>query len=143
MKSTKRTVIRYTVTAVIGLLMVLAIAWMGGLFTQDDLAVKYRILADAFSIPGVLLMCFAGLVWVSSDGFFDALGYAAARVGGMFIPAYRAKHENYLTYKQRKNQERSEKERGSIGFLFFVGLGFFIIALVFCVLFNMVYVPKV
>ena len=143
MKNTKKTLISYAVTTSIGLLAAYAIMSMQGLFTEPDVVVIYRILADAFSVPGVLLMCFAGLVWVSSDGFFDALGYTAARVGGMFIPAYRAKHENYLTYKQRKNKERSEKERGSIGFLLFVGLGFFLIAIVFYVLYYSVYVPKV
>lgn len=143
MKNTKKTLISYAVTTSIGLLAAYAIMSMQGLFTEPDVVVIYRILADAFSVPGVLLMCFAGLVWVSSDGFFDALGYTAARVGGMFIPAYRAKHENYLTYKQRKNKERSEKERGSIGFLLFVGLGFFIITIVFYVLYYSVYVPKV
>ena len=143
MKNTKKTLISYAVTTSIGLLAAYAIMSMQGLFTEPDVAVRYRILADAFSVPGVILMCFAGLVWVSSDGFFDALGYTAARVGGMFIPAYRAKHENYLTYKQRKNKERSEKESGSIGFLLFVGLGFFIIAIVFFVLYHLVYVPKV
>ena len=137
MNNTKNTAIKYLVTTGIALLGAIVILWSRNFIAIDDLAQKFRALADAFCVPGVILMCFSGLIWVSSDGFFDGLGYAFSRVGGMFIPAYKAKHETFLDYKQKKHDKRAEKNSGSLWFVFFVGLGFFLVSLVFTLLYNL------
>lgn len=140
MNNTKKTVIKYLLTIGGAALAVLLVIWLRDLAAESDLAQRYRILADAFCVPGAILMCFSGIMWVSSDGFFDSLGYAFSRVGGMFLPAYKVKHETYFDYKQRKNGKRAEKEGGSFWYLFFVGLGFVLVSAVFTVLYEMNFV---
>ena len=140
MNNTKKTVTKYLVTIGVAALATLLVIWLRDLSAEHDLAQRYRILADAFCVPGVILMCFSGIMWVSADGFFDSLGYAFSRIGGMFMPAYKVKHETYFDYKQRKNDKRAEKEGGSFWFLFFVGLGYVLVSVVFTVLYEMNFV---
>ncbi len=137
MKNTKKTVIKYLVTIGIAFAATLLVIWLRDLSAEGDLQQRYRILADAFCVPGVILMCFSGIMWVASDGFFDSLGYAFSRVGGMFIPAFKIKHETFFDYKQRKSEKRAEKESGSFWYLFFVGLGFVLVSAIFTVLYEM------
>ena len=141
MRNTERPLVRYLTTVGGALAASGGILWLRNFSSAATLAEKYRILSDAFSIPGILLMCFFGLIWVSSDGFFDGLGYTFSRIGGMFVPGMRAKHETYFDYKMRKRDKREERENGGFGFLFFVGLAFVLISVVFVILFETVYVP--
>ena len=138
MNGTRKTVIKYLATIGGAMLMCLIVIWLRDLGSEENLAQRYRILADAFSVPGVILMCFSGIMWVSSDGFFDSLGYAFSRVGGMFIPFIKTKHETYYDYKQRKKEKRKKE---GFWYLFFVGFGFVLISVVFVVLYEMTYVP--
>jgi len=138
MKNTKKTVIKYLVTIGIAFAATLLVIWLRDLANEEVLQERYRILADAFCVPGVILMCFSGIMWVASDGFFDGLAYAFGRVGGMFIPAYKVKHETFFDYKQRKKEKRAEKEGTSFWYLFFVGLGFVLVSAIFTVLYEMI-----
>ncbi len=140
MKNTGNAVVKYLVTIGAAAFASLLILWLRDYWSAQTLVAQYRILADAFTIPGVILMCFSGLMWVSSDGFFDSIGYAFSRVGNMFIPFMKNKHETFYDYKLRKGDKR---KGGSFWFLFFVGLGFVLVSLIFVILHGTVYVPKV
>ncbi len=137
MKDAKKSVVKYLVTIGISFAASLFIMWLRDIGAADTLATQYKILADAFTVPGVILVCFSGIMWVASDGFFDSLGYAFSRVGGMFIPFLRSKHETYYDYKQRKGEKRDEKGN-SFWYLFFVGIGFILVSVVFVVLYETV-----
>ena len=141
MKDKKKILLQYAITTSIAGIITLAIAYTQGLWRTFDLAEKYKILADAFTIPGVLLIMITALVWVSSEGFFDGISYAIAQFSGMFIPSIgrKYKHLKYYDYKT----DRQEKRSHGYSFLFFVGLLFTAIAVVFMILFNSVYVPKI
>ena len=142
MKNTKKTVIRYLTTAVCALAASGVLLWMMDFSSAESLAEKYRILSDAFSVPGVLLVCFFGLLWVSSYGFFDGLKYMFGRIGNMFIPGNIPKHETYYDYKMRRREKREENEgQGSLSFLLFVGLGLILVAVIFVALYESAYVP--
>ena len=143
MRNTKKTLTRYLITAGCALAASGLLLWMLDFSSAENLAEKYRILSDAFSLPGVLLTCFFGLLWVSSYGFFDGLRYMFSRVGNMFVPGKIPKHETYYDYKMRKQEKREEKEgeQGSLSFLLFVGLGFILVAVIFVVLYESAYVP--
>lgn len=125
---------RCGVTALAGVAAVLALFWGRGGFqaaTQIDL---WRLLSDAFLLPG-LLMVFAGLmIVVSNDGFFYGLGYAFNRVKDFFIPGRAAirKVESYSDYVARK---REEKQITGYACLFIVGAAFLLVAALFIALF--------
>lgn len=142
MRNTKKTVTRYLTTTVLALAASGVLLWMMNFSSAESLAEKYRILSDAFSVPGVLLVCFFGLLWVSSYGFFDGLKYMFGRIGNMFVPGKIPKHETYYDYKMRRREKREENEdQGSLSFLLFVGLGLLLVAVIFVVLYESAYVP--
>ena len=141
MKDNKKIILQYSITAACAGISTLLILYWQGFWKAIELAEKYKILADAFTVPGVILMMITALIWVSSEGFFDGIAYAFTQFSGMLIPAIgkKYKHLKYYDYKM----EKQEKRLHGYSFLFFVGLLFTVIAIVFIILFNSVYVPKV
>ena len=141
MKDGRKLLLKYSITAGVALIATLFIMWLKDFESAEALHVKYQILSDAFSVPGALLMLFTGLLWASSEGIFDGLGYSFNRFGSMFIPMYKKslEHKTYYDYKKEKEQKRPH----GYSFMFFVGLFFFLVGIVFMILFKTVYVPKV
>lgn len=100
---------------------------------------KCRILSEALTVPGVVLLILAALIWISSDGFFDAFFYNLRRMGHMLIPFYgrRIPYRGFYTYKA----ERAARRPKHYAFLFFVGLAFAVAGVVFIVLHEKMYDP--
>lgn len=97
---------------------------------------QYLILCDAFTVPGVLLILFGAMVWVSNQGALDGLAYCVRFAVFSLIPGKRLERdEKYGEYVERKSQNRLK----GYGFLFWSGLATMAIALVFMVLFYHVY----
>ncbi len=101
-------------------------------FAGAELVDKYRMLCDAISLPGMLLVLFGGLMWVAGKGTLDALGFIGCKIVFSLIPGKRLeREERYGDYVQRQR----EKPRGDYSFLFVAG-GFCIaVSLIFLVLF--------
>ena len=137
----KNTAIKYAITTAIAGVFAILIVISRDFEGAKTLADKYRILADAFTIPGMLLVLIAAMVWISTTGFFDALTYAFGYVGSRMLPFFGAthKHETYYDYKVRKNDKRFS----GYGFMFVVGAVFVLISIVFVYLHSTVYVPSV
>ena len=92
----------------------------------------YRYLCDAFTVPGILLLCFGALMWVSTTGFFDGIGYAMRYALFSLIPGKRLERdERYGDYVERKRENRAK----GFGFLFISGAVTMAVALVFMALF--------
>ena len=115
------------------------ILWLKEIGEAEILSDKFKILSDAFTVPGVLLIMIGALIWTSTQGIFDGLGYSFGRIGSMFIPLYQKsfEHLTYYDYKMSKNDKRIK----GYSFLFYVGIGFFVIGILFFVLYKIVYVP--
>ena len=139
MRNSRKVILKYSITTVAAGLMSLFALYLRDFRNAPTLADRYKHLADAFTIPGVLLVMIAALVWISSTGFFDGLAYAFTRVGGMLIPFYKKgrQHQTYYDYKMAQK----DKEIKGYSFLFFVGLFFLTVAIVFVILFESVYTP--
>ena len=104
-------------------------------FSTQSLMEQYRILCDAFTIPGVLAIMFAFLLAISNDGFFLGLSYAVGVAMKALIPGGRLKIEKYYDYVER----RKGKKITGYGFLFLVGGVCLAAAVVFMVLFYRLY----
>lgn len=104
-------------------------------FSQQNLPEKYRILCDAFSIPGLLSLCVGALMWASNDGIFNGLSYCLGVAWKALIPGGRAKTERYYDYVTRRN----EKKLTGYGFLLIGGGVCMAVAVVFLILFYRVY----
>ena len=99
-------------------------------FAGAELAERYRMLCDAFTIPGIVLMLCGVLVWLSNAGSFTGIGYSMHYLFSHLIPGMGLKQETYGEY-----YDRHQKKLTGYGFLFHVGAVFMVIALVFYVLF--------
>lgn len=136
-KSLLRNLLKYGIAVSVGGLMVYLTITLHGLAEATTPAEQYRILADAFTIPGVVLMLVAALVAVSNEGIFTGVSYSLTWMIRTLIPLAALKNgkESYYDYAQRK---RANRVKG-YGFIFFTGLAFFTVAIVFTVLFYRVY----
>ncbi len=93
---------------------------------------QYRLLCDAFSVPGVLLIMFGALVWASNEGALLGVGYALRYAIYSLIPGKRLERdEKYGDYVARKR----ENKVSGYGFLFYTGLVSLGISLIFMALF--------
>lgn len=139
MSNGRKWLVKYGITTAAAGLATLGVLSLQGYWEATATVDKYRILADGFTVPGVLLIMVAALIWVSSEGFFDSLAYAFTRVGGMLIPFFKKgrEHQSYYDYKMSRRDKRAH----GYSFLFFVGLVFVAVAVVFVVLHESVYVP--
>lgn len=105
-------------------------------FSAALLLEKYRMLCDAFTIPGVVLLMIGSLVWVSNTGALDGISYCLRFMVFSLIPGKRLERdEKYGEYIERRMQNRVK----GYGFLFWSGLATMAIALVFYALYYTQY----
>lgn len=130
--------IKYGVTVLAAGLMTWATLSLHG-FAQAQAAVdRYRILADAFTIPGLFLILLGALVWVARQGTFDGLRYSLGYVFKRLIPfGATDKPEKYYDYVEKRKEKR--KQSGSYAYLFVVGGAFMAAAILFMILFYRIY----
>ena len=94
----------------------------------------YRILCDAFTIPGLTFLMLGCLVSLSNQGALDGVGYAATVAFRMLI-GQGARMERYREYLDRRRENRLK----GYGFLYIVGAVFMAAAGVFMALFYSLY----
>ena len=99
-----------------------------------DLVEQYRVLCDAFTIPGLMMILVGLLLWLSGLGALDAIGYLFRYVVQAFVPGV-TKGAHYLDYVE----EQREKRAKGYGFLFVAGGILMVVAIVYLVLFYGVY----
>lgn len=127
---------RVVVTALIGLALGVAVLMTEDIFSAETTLDILRILTDAFTVPGLLLMGAAGLVFGSERGAFDGVGYGLHIAVGHFVPGASSleKPESFYDYVERK-REKNKKGSSLAPCLFFTGLAFFLVSLVLLVVY--------
>lgn len=95
-------------------------------------------IANALTLPGVLLSAAGALTWCASKGTFDIFSYGASMLFGRFLPLGKKNvfhsGEKYYDYVQRKREERSPWLVETL----LVGLGFLAAAIVFVVVSELI-----
>ena len=124
--------VRYAVTAALAVLASAGHLWLHGWSSALPREERYRILCDAFTVPGLMLVLAAALVALSNEGSFDALGYAMRYAVQRLIPGAGLRQETYGEFVERRREQG--RVRG-YGFLWHVGLAFLCAAAVFLYLF--------
>lgn len=125
---------KYGITVLLAGLTAWLVTDLHGLAYAADSASKLRILADAFTIPGVTLVMLWILVLVSMEGLFDGIAYALSYTVSTLLPGMGGrKNEAYADYLERKAANRGSRK--GISFLWHVGAAFLIPAIVFTVMF--------
>ena len=133
-KFSGESVIKYVVAIAVGLLLSYYVMVVNDFANVKDEVVRLRLLADCFTVPGVVLIMVSILCWLSSKGAMDGIAYAIKGLGRL-IPGLQKEPEKYYEYVMRKK----EKRKGGYGFLAIVGLGFLLVSIVFIVKFYQVY----
>ena len=70
----------WIIWALISIAVSLGVLTARGFFAETVYAVRLSDLCDALFVPGILLLCIAGLVFVADDGVFDFFGWTARRL---------------------------------------------------------------
>lgn len=128
----KSLLIKYLVCFGVASLITVAVFWIRGFFT-DNVGVNIQILSDGFFVSGILLVLFAGMLFVSSEGALIGISFVLRNVVLAFVPMGRKQHELYAQYRERKLAEKHAKSPTDHCILV-VGLVFVAISIVFTVI---------
>ena len=104
-------------------------------FAAQETMEQYRILCDAFTIPGIIAIMVGFLLAISNDGFFMGIAYCMDVTVKALVPGGRLKIKKYYDFVQ----ERKGKKVTGFGFLFVVGGICMAAALIFMALFYRLY----
>ena len=108
-----------------------ACAWLWDLFQQTELLEVVKILSDCFFLPGVMLLGFSLLGWLSSKGAFDIFGYAMNGFFSLWKKESYYHRESYYDYCARKEEKRKPFNLP----MMVVGLTFFVLGAIGTVVF--------
>lgn len=136
-ETAKRRLISYTIAFVLGGLIAWFVASNYGFSEAESNMIRYRILCDAFSIPGVVLICCGVLSWIADQGTFDSLAYAGKNLLRFFQKG--VAHQRYYDFVEERREKRAQKEKGHFLFLIVTGAVFLLAAGVFMFLFYRLY----
>ena len=125
--------LKYGITTLVGGLLTWLTLDLHGFSSTLPKLQQYRLLCDAFTIPGVILVMVGFLVMIANAGNFLGLGYAVKHAVKMLIPFGNKKDERYYDYYQRKQQGKVT----GYGFIFVTGVLFMAVAMVFFTLFYL------
>jgi len=99
----KKTLVKFAIYMVFGLLMAVLNFDTQGLFTEPLLAEKMGILSDCFLFPAVLFGGVGLLTWIAAQGTFDMLSFGFSHfIMGIMNP--RKRQESFYEYKMRKEE---------------------------------------
>lgn len=94
--------------------------------------VLYKDLCDAFSVPGIIMVCFGLLLIATNGGTFDILAYGMIRFFGLFQKdVTKVKYRTF--YEYRKAQQ--EKRRPFV-YVLIIGGAFLLVGVAFMLVYN-------
>lgn len=134
MKGWLKALLQYSITTAIGVSVAVVIMAVKGLFGGVELEPQeiYKILSDAFFVPGVIIGGVGLIVFASHGGVFDMLGFSVRLFFDLFRrDVTKRKYRDFYEYKEAKK----DKQRSSILFLLLVGVAFIAVSIVFLVLY--------
>ena len=115
-KKARTLLIKYGVSLVACAVFVVMFLQEQGLETLT-LRNQYRVLSDAFTVPGLLLIFSGLMVVVMNAGALDGISFVVTYAFKALIPGLHGTQQSYADYKA----EKKEKKIKGYGFLFVVG----------------------
>ena len=112
----KVNLLKYGLTVAAVIAVVCTIIFSNDIFNLE-LVEQLRILSDAFTLPGYLLIFAGVLLHLSNKGAMDGVSYVFTRMIQLLIPTAALKRESYPDFVER----RREKNVTGFGFLFIIG----------------------
>ena len=115
-----------------------AVAWLYATSRWEEemeLVQQYRVLCDAFSIPGMMMVLFAMLFTLNNLGALDTIAYLMSYLPRAIAPAAFGEPEKLLDFVERRRGKRTK----GYGFLYIVGFFFLAFAIYYLVMFYSVF----
>ena len=115
-----------------------AVAWWYGTSRWvEDMALveQYRVLCDAFSIPGIMMVLFALLFSLNNLGALDTIAYLMSFLPRIIAPGAFGEPEQLIDFVEKRRLKRSK----GYGFLYIVGFVFLGVAIFYLVKFYSVF----
>lgn len=117
---------KHVVTALIGLLIALAVTAIQGGFAAGSSTRVAQAMCDGCFVAGALLVCVGLLVFVANDGFFDLMNYGVQKMLHFLISKEHREGfpRTYLEYHELKTGTR----KGSMAYILIIGLCWILLA---------------
>ncbi len=131
----RRKVIGYTVCGLFGIVGFLLICWINDYWTLESDQERLRVLCDAFTVPGVLLVFGAGLIFAANKGAFYGVGYGLRTAKEILLPFLPHEYVKYRDYIAQKKEKQVKGYR----FIFISGMVFLAVGIVLLIRFNILY----
>ena len=96
---------------------------------------RYRVLCDAFTIPGAMMVLFGMLMSLNNLGALDTIAYLMSFLPRIIAPGAFGEPEKLIDFVERRREKRTK----GYGFLYIVGFLYLGIAIYFLVLFYRVF----
>lgn len=121
----------YLIHGSIAIVCIVLLMISRGFFTETEIEGKVLVAADSFTAIGLLFTGFGLLIWISSTGVFDMLGYAMKKGAHALIPGLvKFEAEDFYEYKMVL---KDKKKNASYNAILRVGLIVLAIAVVLVV----------
>ena len=133
-KEKKELLIKYLISFGIASLIVFFVFSLKGFFGSDA-AANIQLLSDGFFVSGMLLTLFSGMMYISGEGGFVAMGFLAKKVVQAFIPG----PKDYETYAQYRERKVGKTKKSADKCILFTGLFFLLIGIIFTVIWSVNY----
>lgn len=99
-----KVIVSIILTAMVGFLFAITMYYLSKNALGND---HMHALSDGFFIPGILLVCFWGLLMVSQEGSFDILAYSIKKVIQVTFKGYSDLPRSYTDYKAMKHDKEN------------------------------------
>lgn len=111
--------------------------WYANSRWEEDMSLveQYRVLCDAFTIPGAMMVLFGMLMSLNNLGALDTIAYLMSFLPRMLAPGAFGEPEKLIDYVERRREKRSK----GYGFLYIVGFIYLGIAIFYLVRFYSVF----
>jgi hypothetical protein len=116
---------RYLIVLSIGFALAILVGAMRDLFSQTEAKVIFKILCDAFFVPGIFISAAGLIVFSTNEGTFDAMAYGISAFVNMFKREPLKKRESFYDYRA----SRSEK-KVKFGYLLITGGAFLLVSMI-------------
>ena len=104
-----RTWLGLSLQTLVELSLIAAVAQLRGFDWGQPFSLNARYLSDGFFVIGLLAAGMGMLIWVSTTGFFDIMGYGFKSLLVLFTPLKKPKdHISFYDYKMLREGKRGK-----------------------------------
>ncbi len=124
---------RFLIAAAVGLAVAFVLLLSRGTLRGVPHDQALTDLSDAFMVPGIMMLCAGGMLFVADRGTFDMLRFGVGKVL-MLVRGGKHRAEKPKTYYDYMESRRTGRARG-YAFLIWTGLAFLLLSLAFAAAF--------